>query len=337
MNKRMRNMLVLSGVCVLCFAGYGISVAMQKDTSQEEEKSEKLFAVSADDIMQITYNWQEEEIALEKDGKDWQYKEDAAFSLNQTMAETMSEALSGAEVLQKIEEKDVDLQSFGLESPALTVAFSDGDGQQYQLSFGNYNTAAKGYYAMKNDDGCVYMVDSETMTDFEYGLYDLLVLDEIPSVDADYVSGITISDSGKTIQYTYQIEEVQEGTTQEETSAEEETSSSQVVWYAWDGTDKVQCDSTEFAELTDEILKISASNAADYNAGSAEKLSETYGIADRMITVNYVDADTDEDKSYTLHFGNSDGTGNVYMTVDDSMQVQLVEESMVNSIFGGGN
>ena len=331
MNKRMRNMLVLSGVCVLCFAGYGISVAMQKDTSQEEEKSEKLFAVSADDIMQITYNWQEEEIALEKDGKDWQYKEDAAFSLNQTMAETMSEALSGAVVLQKIEEKDVDLQSFGLETPALAVTFSDGDGQQYQLSFGNYNTAAKGYYAMKNDDGCVYMVNSETMTDFEYGLYDLLVLDEIPSADADYVSGITISDSGKTTEYTYQIEEVQEETTQEETSA------SQVVWYAWDGTDKVRCDSTEFAELTDEILKISASNAADYNAGSAEKLSETYGIADRMITVNYVDADTDEDKSYTLHFGSSDGAGNVYMTVDDSMQVQLVEKSLVNSIFGGGN
>ena len=249
----------------------------------------------------------------------------------------MSEALSGAAVLQKIEEKDVDLQSFGLESPALTVAFSDGDGQQYQLSFGNYNTAAKGYYAMKNDDGCVYMVDSETMTEFEYGLYDLLVLDAIPSVDADYVSGITISDSGKTTEYTYQIEEVQEETTQEETSGEEETASSQVVWYAWDGTDKVQCDSTEFAELTDEILKISASNAVDYNAGSAEKLSETYGIADRMITVNYVDADTDEDKSYTLHFGSSDGAGNVYMTVDDSMQVQLVEESLVNSIFGGGN
>lgn len=331
MNKRMRNMLVLSGVCVLCFAGYGISVAMQKDTSQEEEKSEKLFAVSADDITQITYNWQEEEIALEKDGNDWQYKEDAAFSLNQTIAETMSEALSGAEVLQKIEEKDVDLQSFGLETPALAVTFSDGDGQQYQLSFGNYNTAAKGYYAMKNDDGCVYMVDSETMTDFEYGLYDLLVLDEIPSADADYVSGITISDSGKTTEYTYQIEEVQEETTQEETSA------SQVVWYAWDGTDKVRCDSTEFAELTDEILKISASNAADYNAGSAEKLSETYGIADRMITVTYVDADTDEDKSYTLHFGSSDGAGSVYMTVDDSMQVQLVEESLVNSIFGGGN
>ena len=129
----------------------------------------------------------------------------------------------------------------------------------------------------------------------------------------------------------------EEETTQEETSGEEETASSQVVWYAWDGTDKVQCDSTEFAELTDEILKISASNAVDYNAGSAEKLSETYGIADRMITVNYVDADTDEDKSYTLHFGSSDGAGNVYMTVDDSMQVQLVEESMVNSIFGGGN
>lgn len=337
MNKRMRNMLVLSGVCVLCFAGYGISVAMQKDTSQEEEKSEKLFAVSADDITQITYNWQEEEIALEKDGKDWQYKEDAAFSLNQTMAETMSEALSGAEVLQKIEEKDVDLQSFGLETPALAVTFSDGDGQQYQLSFGNYNTAAKGCYAMKNDDGCVYMVDSETMTDFEYGLYDLLVLDEIPSADADYVSGITISDSGKTTEYTYQIEEVQEETTQEETSGEEETASSQVVWYAWDGTDKVQCDSTEFAELTDEILKISASNAADYNAGSAEKLSETYGIADRMITVNYVDADTDEEQSYALHFGNQDGSGNVYMTVNDSMQVQLVEESLVNSIFGEEN
>lgn len=81
----------------------------------------------------------------------------------------MSEALSGAEVLQKIEERDVDLQSFGLETPALDVTFSDGDGQQYQLSFGNYNTAAKGCYAMKNDDGCVYMVDSEIMAVLNMG------------------------------------------------------------------------------------------------------------------------------------------------------------------------
>mgnify|MGYP000777288081 FL=1 len=99
----------------------------------------------------------------------------------------------------------------------------------------------------------------------------------------------------------------------------------------------MQCDSTEFAELTDEILKISASNAADYNAGTAEKMAETYGITNRMITVNYVDADTDEEQSYALHFGNQDGSGNVYMTVNDSMQVQLVEESLVNSIFGEEN
>ena len=72
----------------------------------------------------------------------------------------MSEALSGAAVLQKIEEKDVDLQSFGLESPALTVAFSDGDGQQYQLSFGNYMRMRRKPAAM----GCSQVVRHGTLT-----------------------------------------------------------------------------------------------------------------------------------------------------------------------------
>ena len=171
-------MLVLSGVCVLCFAGYGISVAMQKDTSQEEEKSEKLFEVSADDIMQITYNWQEEEIALEKDGKDWQYKEDAAFSLNQTMAETMSEALSGAEVLQKIEEKDkkqlfnlIDVVLKGLPDPAHFIPY-----EQWELDsmFDDVNYAP--LYGAYDGEKLVGMaqlyISQEMLADFkdEFGL-----------------------------------------------------------------------------------------------------------------------------------------------------------------------
>lgn len=323
------------GICILIFCGYGISLTLQKE---EEEKSEEadtqlLFELESGDIFMISYAYDEEMISLEQEGDEWEYANDANFALNQSLAEEMATTLTNIEVTQMIQETDVDLESFGLDTPNHRISFITADGSSHELLFGNYNTAADAYYTLKNDDGCVYMVKEEVKEAFSYKLYDLLVLDEIPQVEADYVSKITVCDGENTTEYTYKIEEMEQESDESE-GEESEEASSQIVWYAWNGTESTKCDSTQFAEFTEDILGITATQAADYHAGSTENLANTYGISEKFIMVSYVDADTDEEQSYVLYFGNSDGAGNVYMTVNDSMQVLLVEESLVNRISG---
>lgn len=327
MNKRTKNLMIMIGICVICFGAYGISMAVQSGGREEEpeKKAEMLWNISSEDITDISYVYNENE-AVElscSDGK-WEYEKDDTFALNQTMAGDMADALAGAEILQKIDEADVDLFSFGLEVPSMTIDFQDAEGIAHSLAFGNYNTAAEACYAQKEDDNSVYMISTDVMSAFKYELYDLLVLDTIPSVSADCVSGVEVSRDGNIYEYTYQIEEKE--------------SSEEVVWYVSKNRgEKEKCDSDEFTEYVDNILGIVSEGAVNYNAGSRESLEKDYGITDCYVKVDYVNDETDEtdeELSYTLRFGGNDGDGGVYMTVGDSCMVQIVSENTVNEIFG---
>ena len=328
MKKRMRNMLVLSGICVLCFAGYGISLVMQKDTTEEEEKAdtEGLLGISTDEITGITYTYEGEKISLTKKDDTWQYAKDSAFAMNQTLASAMADTMAESQIERKISEDEVDMASFGLETPDLTVTVTEENGDSHVFSIGDYNSAFESYY-VQEDGTSVYMVSGEFTDTFSYALYDLLVLDEIPAVTADYVTGLEITRDGNTDIYSCQVEET-------ETTDAEEESESQVVWYvSRNGGEKETCDSTEVAELVDTILGVSATEAANYNAGSSETLSSEYGIDSDSVTVIYMTEESEEESRYTLHFGNSNGSGSCYMTVGDSYMVQLVDEATVNEIF----
>lgn len=339
-NKRTRNFFLMLGICALCFAAYGISVLVQKEEEEAPgEKNELLWNISSDDITHISYVYNENDaVELSCSDGEWNYAQDSSFALNKTMAGDMADALAGAEIEQKIEEEDADLLSFGLEVPSMTISFEDAEGAGHSLIFGNYNTAAQAYYAQKEDDGSVYMISAEVMSPFQYELYDLLVLDEIPAVAADYVSGVEVSWDGNIYVYTYEIEEAEtteEETTEETQDTEEETEAAEeVVWYvSRNGGEKEKCDSEEFAEYVDNILSIVSLGAVNYNAGSEESLRNDYGITDHYVKVDYVNYETDEDLSYILRFGGNDGDGSVYMTVGDSTMVQLASEDTVEEIF----
>ena len=338
MNKRGKNLLIMAGVCVICFAGYGISTGIQKDgdadndTVETQDKSNTIWDLTSEDITNISYVYNENEaVKLSCKDHSWSYETDESFALNQDMAETMAKTLAEADIQQTIEEKDVDLLNFGLEVPALTVDFTEKDGTVHSLSFGNDNTAAEGYYVQKEDDNNVYIVSADVIGSFQYELYDLLVLDEIPQIEADYVSGMEVSYGGDIYSYTYSIENVEK--TEETDESDETEESEEVVWYvSVNGGEKEKCGTDEFATYADYALSIVSDGAADYNAGSEQNLKDTYGIDGDYLKIDYVDSETDEDLSYTLHFGNSDGNGEIYMTVGDSLMVQKADENTVKQI-----
>ena len=173
MNKRGKNLLIMAGVCVICFAGYGISTGIQKDgdadndTVETQDKSNTIWDLTSEDITNISYVYNENEaVKLSCKDDSWSYETDESFALNQDMAETMAKTLAEADIQQTIEEKDVDLLNFGLEVPTLTVDFTEKDGTVHSLSFGNYNTAAEGYYVQKEDDNNVYIVSADVIGSF---------------------------------------------------------------------------------------------------------------------------------------------------------------------------
>lgn len=323
MNKQVRNMVVMCGVCVLAFGVYGISYEIQDKGNTEkslaegtEDETDRLFDISPEDVTAISYTYNgNETIALSLEN-GWKYTPDDTFPLNNNMAEDMASALAAGTVTQIIDSEQVDLLAFGLEDPTLSITFTEGENNVHSVAFGNLNATVSAYYTQIDQDNKVYMVSANMVTPFQYELYDLLVVDTIPSVEADYVSGFEVSYEENVYTYAYSVEEA-ETTTSEE--------SSEIIWYESvnDGARK-QCDSSEIATYVDYILNITSEEVVDYNAGSKEVLESDYGIGDNYILVNYVDANTDEELSYQLHFGNTDENGNMYFTLGDSYMVQSV-------------
>lgn len=354
MNKQNRNLAVMLGICALCFGAYAVSSSLQKNTDSSDSDEEtgstaqNLWDITSSDISDISFIYDgNEEIKLIYQDGSWLYEADENFALNQELSAAMADAIADAETTRTITADEAETSEYGLDTSDISISFTDADGTSHSLTFGDYNTAADAYYAQKDDSDDIYLVSESLKNAFEYQLYDLLVLDEIPETEADYLSGLEIVYGGNTYTYTYEIVETTDSDTDDEDSDDETSgdadsddendssdTSTSIIWYeSVNGTEPEQCGDDEFSTYADYVLSLSSDGAANYYAGSAENLKNDYGIDGNEITVHYVDPDTDEEQSYTLHFGNETEDGEVYFTIGDSLMVQLVNADDLGLIF----
>jgi hypothetical protein len=343
-------MAVMLGICAICFGAYAISSSRQKnsDGSDSDEEtdstSENLWDITSSDISDISFIYDgNEEIKLIYQDGSWQYGADEHFALNQDLSAAMADAISTAQTTRTISADEADTSQFGLDSSDISISFTDAEGTSYSLVFGDYNTAADAYYAQKGDSDNVYLVSESLKSAFEYELYDLLVVDEIPETETDDLSGLEIVYGGNTYTYTCETVENTDSDSGDDDSDDENSSdadsddgdtgdeedstdtSTSTVWYeSVNGEKPQQCEDDEFSTYANYVLSLSSDGVANYYAGSVENLKNVYGIDGKEITVNYVDSDTNEEQSYTLHFGDETEDGEVYFTIDDSLMVLLV-------------
>jgi hypothetical protein len=142
---------------VLAGGYWGLTWRQERREAREAE-GKKVFAVKADDIQDLALRKGAEEIRLARREKDWEIVQPLKAPADQQVVTAMLATLGR---LQK--ERDLgtvkDLKNFGLEKPALTLAFTAA-GQPHQLLVGAKAPGERYYYVLRDQEPQVLLVNA---------------------------------------------------------------------------------------------------------------------------------------------------------------------------------
>lgn len=187
--KRGTKLLALSlALLILCCAATGL-VNMDFDEEYEETPDTSATLWELDSAAVTGLGWENlSEDALSFTYSDaWAYDGDAAFPLDSAMIDSILAEICTLTASRTIEEPEEAAQ-YGLNEPLSVITLTTAEGS-YTLQLGD-ETALGGERYASTGDGKVYLVDAALLDSFDYGLYDLVLEEELPDL-AD-ITGITI-------------------------------------------------------------------------------------------------------------------------------------------------
>ena len=309
--KRGKKMMLLAGLLVLVMGAYfAVDYLAPKEADPEATTAppEKaiLLALNADAVTRLAITRDGETVILARQGDGWQWEGDANFPLNPEPVDTMVAALSNVGAAQAITEPP-SLEEYGLAAPSLAVDITAG-GQHHSIAFGTAGAFAGGdYYATLNGDTSkIYVLSAQLFRAFNYGLYELPVMDAIPFITDG--KQVTIAGPAGTLS----LEHIEQGAAVSFTS--------RYNWFLREGSAHKPLATAKVATLLSTLSGTSWARCVAYNAGASDLPG--YGLDSAnatRIAVNY-----GENKSYTLLLGRYEGT-QCYARPEGSSMVYLIE------------
>ena len=170
MKKQARQMIVLAvvfmilGISYLALRGYQEKLADQAAVDERVA----LKQLSEEDIIRISYYYEDENYTFEKRDDKWYSTSDPDLSLKQYPFSTMVSYLSELRVEDSVG-KVTDMAPYGLDEPQMTVKFETGQ-ESCTVLIGDYNSMAEGYYICLEGEDTVHLVASAFKTVFSYDL-----------------------------------------------------------------------------------------------------------------------------------------------------------------------
>lgn len=343
MSGKKKRMLTLI-LAVLCLIGAGIGYLFSTRYAKQKEEKEaaeaqvddsiEIYSYDEDSLAEITFKNTSTEMTLVCEDETWYKKDDRKFPVDQEIAGTMASSVSTI-ISTKLVVQDCDnLGDYGLDNPALTVAFTTTDGSQVTLMLGDESTAAGGYYAYTSLSDTVYIFTSSVFTSYDYTEKELIEIEDTPSITADYVTQLSVKskDGRQDFLAVY----------------DEENAVSKDI-YSWDikkpFKETVAGDIYALSELFNNYTALEYAECEDYTGRHDKK----YGLnkPSWIIDVDYytVQQDVDSDGgdveaeeihipyTYQLLVGKKDSTGEYYyVRPADSKRIYRMDASMVEDM-----
>ncbi|MBQ9887083.1 MAG: DUF4340 domain-containing protein [Lachnospiraceae bacterium] len=164
-KKKIKTLLVLVAVMLLCIAGY-VAVSHINFEKEEEDKSIALYdGMSAEDVTAFSYNVEEEVYGYSLVSGEWHYDANPDVKLDQDTIKSMLSILAGFKSERVLEASKDGYAEYGLEKPYKTIAFETKDGVKHKLTVGDKNINSK-YYARIDDENKIYTIDATVSTYF---------------------------------------------------------------------------------------------------------------------------------------------------------------------------
>lgn len=173
MKKQRKQLIMLLVVLLLLIAGYfGVQKYNEVQSEKEEASIERVVDVTIDEVTELSYEYEGEELTFVKEEDIWKYKEDTSLSIVQSSIASMISQIAQMESQGKMENV-TNLSEYGLEEPIKEISFV-ADGISYQIAIGDYNSVADVDYVTVNDSRIVYAVETTFQAAFGYALEDLI-------------------------------------------------------------------------------------------------------------------------------------------------------------------
>ena len=285
MKRNKKLGLLLLALVLVCAAAFA-AVRLSPDEEAGEDTSFTLLALEAEDITQLSWDYDGKSLTFTYDADDgWSYPADSAFPLDSALLESMAATLGDVTAYRTIEGVD-DLSQYGLDEPEVSVTVTTQDGD-YTLAIGDETTMGGQRYA-STGDGSVYLVDSSLLDSFSYGLYAFVAEEDIPAMND--LTAFTVESGNRDLNLVYL----------EDSGL---AYSNHYVWFQQDGENNTTLDTELTESFIENITLLTWSQCVNYHADE-EALAE-YGLDEpaAVVTVDYVGT-TQEDSGLTDEDGN---------------------------------
>lgn len=322
MKRGKKLIYMLLALVVLVGATFLATKLSPEESTDTEEEQTVIFTLDRQSVTALGWDYSEA-VHFTASDAGWVYSADAAFPLDESYIDTMLTTLSEITSTKTISDPE-DLDQYGLEVPVCTITVTADS--EYTLSIGEETTmGGERYFSI--GDGNVYLVDEDILSDFSYGLYDVLAYETIPVMSE--VTGMTLRSDVQSYEITY-----------EENSGRAYSDS-----YVWFMGDK-----TLDTELTDSLISavtgLSWDSCVEFNATDLSQ----YGLDSpaAAVTVDYIETvqvetgETDEEgnavyeteeraAAFALELGSVTDDG-CYAKLPGSNMVYLVDMELLDTL-----
>lgn len=171
----MRGLRSFIGLFVIAIAlgAYLYFVESKRTPGDEAEKRDKVFAVEANAIEEVTVRSEAgDRTTLKKNGSDWQVIAPAPAPADAAEISGITTNLSTLEVQRLVEENPADLKMFGLAEPRAEVAFKSG-GQEQRLLIGSKTPTGSDLYAKTAAQPRVFLIAAFLDSTFNRSTFEL--------------------------------------------------------------------------------------------------------------------------------------------------------------------
>ena len=189
--KRMKTLLILCIILVVAIVAIIVEKGIKQHIDTVNTIDEEVFAVSEDDLTQVSISYGDDEITLEKTDDTWTYTDDTDFPVNQDyVAELLSyfESVHASFIIDDV----TDYSQYGLSSPEATLTFTTEDGDSV-ITFGTFSTIDEKRYICV-DGGSVYLIDDDLLAYVSADVDDYLARDSVYSYSQ--LTALTVTGDG---------------------------------------------------------------------------------------------------------------------------------------------
>ena len=130
---------------------------------------------------------------------EWIWADLPEFPLNSASVEKILDLITGLQPQQTLTEPE-DLEQYGLDDPTMTLTAGLDDGSALTAAIGRKASGDSGsdYLLLNGDESVVYIVGGELSAELSRGIYEMMVLPELPDIGQDRFRRVTV-EAGETL------------------------------------------------------------------------------------------------------------------------------------------